>query len=226
MSSDAYQLLSRAMRYVFVLIAALFFLMTVIWMRRDQRHWRRNKKDLPDAGTVGELVDEDSLRRCPVPREGTLGSSARCDIRIVGRGVRRHHADVRFVDGRGLRIIPGKGRKIFVDGQAVSSPVYAARGAHIRIGSVYLTLRLFEGVDAPAGGVYGEDGGFDPLMTLEPGAEGWSRVMPLPEDRIVGDDEEESAESGYTGGFDEGVPFDSTPVMHDGGREEDDGDGR
>ncbi len=187
MSQEAFRLLSRAMRYVFVLIAALFFLLTVIWMRRDQRHWKKNKKQLPDAGTVGDLVDEDSLRRIPVPREGTIGSGGRCDIRIIGRGVRRRHADIRFVDGKGLLIIPARGARILLDGKPIKSPAFAGRDTRLKIGSVILTLKLLRMVDAPARGIYeAEEGEYDPLTAVVPVEDGWSRVIPLPEDRIDG----------------------------------------
>ncbi len=214
MSQEAYQLLARAMRYVFILIAALFFLLTVVWMRRDQRQWNKEKKQLPDAGTVGELVDADSLRRYPVPREGTLGSSRRCDIRIIGRGVRRRHADVRFREGKGLMIIPSGGGRITLNGRTVTSPVCAGRGARLRIGSVLLTLKLFEGLDVPAEGVYADEE-YDPLMAVVPDADGWSQVIPLPEDRIDGGEAAEEI-PGPGEGFDAGIPFDGLPMAPGG----------
>ena len=220
MYQEAYRLLSRGMRYVFILIAGLFFLLTVIWMRRDQRRWKKDRKMLPDAGNVGELVDIDSLRRVPVPREGTIGSSPRCDIRVVGRGVKRRHADVRFAEGKGLMIIPAAGRKVTVDGRTVSSPVCAGRGSRIKIGSVMLTLRLFDSLNVPAGGVYREEEEYDPLNAVTPGAEdGWAEMAPLPEDRIDGGGEDRAGDE--YGEYDSARPFDGVPMMPDGARDED-----
>lgn len=180
MSQEAFRLLSRAMRYVFVLIAALYFLLTVLWMRRDQRQWKKEKKNLPDAGNVGELVDEDSLKRYPVPREGTIGSARRCDIRIIGRGVKRLHADIRFVDGKGLMIIPSRRAKILLNGEPVTSRACAGRDSRLKIGSAPLVLKLLKNVDAPARGDFGD--GYDPLSEAVPGEDGWSRVVPRTEE--------------------------------------------
>ena len=224
MSQEAFRLLSRAMRYVFVLIAALYFLLTVLWMRRDQRQWKKEKKNLPDAGTVGELVDEDSLKRYPVPREGTIGSARRCDIRVIGHGVKRLHADIRFADGKGLMIIPARGAKILLNGEPVSSRACAGRDSRLKIGSASLVLKLLKNVDAPARGVFGD--GYDPPAEVVPGADGWARVVPLPE-KHAGENPGEDWSWGDEFGAEEpedpfrGVaPVPSGRAMDDGGEDE------
>ena len=222
MSQEAFRLLSRAMRYVFALIAALFFLLTVLWMRRDRRQWKKEKKNLPDAGTVGELVDEDSLKRYPVPREGTVGCARRCDIRIVGHGVRRLHADIRFVDGKGLLIIPARRAKVVLNGEPVKSRAYAGRDSRLNIGSASLVLRMLRNVDAPARGVFGD--GYDSLAEVVPGADGWSRVVPLPDERPGGGPGDEwSWGDEYSAGEDED-PFRGVPLMPPGTTMDDGGE--
>ena len=224
MSQEAFRLLSRAMRYVFVLIAALYFVLTVLWMRRDQRQWKKEKKNLPDAGTVGELVDEDSLKRYPVPREGTIGSARRCDIRVIGHGVKRLHADIRFADGKGLMIIPARGAKILLNGEPVSSRACAGRDSRLKIGSASLVLKLLKNVDAPARGVFGD--GYDPPAEVVPGADGWSRVMPMPEERPGGETGDEWSWGDEFGVEEPEDPFRGVPLMppgrglDDGGEDE------
>ena len=220
MSQEAFRLLSRAMRYVFVLIAALYFLLTVLWMKRDQRQWKKEKKNLPDAGTVGELVDEDSLKRYPVPREGTVGSARRCDIRIIGHGVRRLHADIRFVDGKGLMIIPSRRAKILLNGEPVSSRVYAGRDSRVKIGSASLVLKLLKNVDAPARGVFGD--GYGSPAEMVPDADGWSRVVPMPEEHVSGRPEEEWSWGDEYGAEEPADPFRGVPLLPPG-RNADDG---
>lgn len=222
MSQEAFRLLSRAMRYVFVLIAALYFLLTVLWMRRDQRQWKKEKKKLPDAGTVGELVDEDSLKRYPVPREGTIGSARRCDIRIIGNGVRRRHADIRFVDGKGLMIVPARKAKIVLNGEPVASRACAGRDSRVKIGSASLVLKLLKNVDAPARGVF-EDG-YAPPAEVMPGEDGWSRVVPLAEERAEGEAENEWSWGDECGIEEPPDPFRGVPLMPPGGRPDDGGE--
>lgn len=224
MSQEAFRLLSRAMRYVFVLIAALYFLLTVLWMRRDQRQWKKEKKKLPDAGTVGELVDVDSLKRYPVPREGTVGSARRCDIRIIGNGIRRLHADIRFVDGKGLIIVPARKAKVILNGKPVASRACAGRDSRLKIGSASLVLKLLKNVDAPARGVFGD--GYDPPARTVPGEDGWSRVVAVPEESS-GENPGEQWSWGDEFGADEPEdPFRGVPLMppgwgmDDGGEDE------
>ena len=62
MPETAYQILARSMRYVFLLLGILAFLLALLMMRRESRQWRKEKRQLPDSGRVGEAVDEDSMK--------------------------------------------------------------------------------------------------------------------------------------------------------------------
>ena len=105
MSGEAYEILALLMRYVFALIGALIVFRSFIWLRKDARAYRKEMKTLPDAGLVGEIVDLNTGKAQPLPREGVIGSARECDIRVKGDGVLRRHARLEFTEGKGKTIL-------------------------------------------------------------------------------------------------------------------------
>ena len=199
MPETAYQILSRSMRYVFLLLGILVFLLALLMMRRESRQWKKEKKQLPDSGRVGEAVDEDSMKVFPLPYQGTIGTSGRCDIRLTGREVKRRHADFLFEDGKGLRITPRRGAAVILDDHRIGRRDYALHGTRLRIGSTVLRIRLFAGLNTPERGISGDiypDAGDDPLNGLGAGGQEWVEVQPLPTDHVAGEDD-------YTAPFEE-----------------------
>lgn len=149
MASEAYEILAMFMRYIFVLIGALILFRAFRWMRRDARNYRREMKRLPDAGFVGEMVDMRSGKSQPLPREGLLGSSSACDIRVKGAGVHRRHALFSFVDGKGLLVTPVMRHRITMENVELTGPAYALHGTQLKIGECLLRVRLFAGLNVP-----------------------------------------------------------------------------
>ncbi len=149
MSSEAYEILALFMRYVFVFIGGLIVWRSFRWLLKDHRAYRREMKSLPDAGLVGEVVNLRTGKALPLPREGTIGASRECDIRIKGSGVERKHARFEFVDGKGLRVVPFRGCKVTLGDNEIRNHGYALHGTQLRLGSALLRVRLFAGLKVP-----------------------------------------------------------------------------
>ncbi|MBR0229606.1 MAG: FHA domain-containing protein [Clostridia bacterium] len=149
MSTQAYELISMLMRYVFVLIGLTIVWRSYRWLRRDARAYRKEMRSLPDAGLVGEMVNLSTGEAQPLPREGVIGASRECDIRLKGPGVERNHARFEFEDGKGLKVIPLRRASVLVNGAPLRGPAYALHGTQLELGGIPLRVRLFAGLNIP-----------------------------------------------------------------------------
>ena len=149
MSSDAYEILSLAMRYVFTLLLLLIVVRGYLWLLRDHRAHQKEKRNLPDAGLVGEIVLTDTGKAYPLPREGTIGSSHACDIFVKRPGGRRLHAAFQFVDGKGVYVVPHRRARVELDEEIVVTGAYALHGSTLYIADCPLRVRLFAGLNVP-----------------------------------------------------------------------------
>ena len=153
-SPEIYSVLSLASRWIFAFFALMLLLFAFSWHRSDRKKRRDRFRDLPGAGTVGELVvlsGSDQLPRdtwFPVPREGVLGSLRSCDLVVPCPGVRSQHLDFSWQDGTGLLIRPRSGCDALVDGVPVSRRGSDANapllhGSVLQVGTAVLRLQLF-----------------------------------------------------------------------------------
>ena len=153
-SPEIYNVLSQASRWLFAFFALMLLLFAFTWHRTDRKERRERFKNLPGAGTVGELIvlsGSDELRPdtwFPVPREGVLGSLRSCDLVIPCPGVRSQHLDFSWQDGTGLMIRPRVGCEAYVDGVPVTRSAAGAErallhGSLLQVGSAVLRLQLF-----------------------------------------------------------------------------------
>lgn len=98
MSTNAFELLSLTMRYVFTGLMLLIVIRAARGAAIDSRRAARLRRLSPMTGISGELVLLDALPRIPrgmrwpVIREGSIGASRRCDIRIRSGSLRGRHA--------------------------------------------------------------------------------------------------------------------------------------
>lgn len=98
MSTNAFELLSLTMRYVFTGLMLLIVIRAARGALIDSRRATRLRRLSPMTGISGELVLLDALpkiprgMRWPVIREGSIGTSRRCDIRIRSGSLRGRHA--------------------------------------------------------------------------------------------------------------------------------------
>ena len=156
MSTQAYELISLLMRYVFVLIGLMIVWRSYRWLRRDARAYRKEMRALPDAGLVGEMVNLATGEAQPLPREGVIGSSRECDIRLKGPGIERNHARFEFEDGKGLKVIPLRRASVLLNGTALHGPGYALHGTQLAMSGIPLRVRLFAGLKVPYPAPYPE----------------------------------------------------------------------
>lgn len=153
-SPEIYSVLSVASRWLFAFFALMLLVFAFSWHHADRKERRERFKNLPGAGTVGELVvlsGSDELPRetwFPVPREGVLGSLRSCDLVIPCPGVSSHHLDFSWQDGTGLLIRPRVGCHVLVDGVPVSrrgafADTPLLHGSVLQVGTAALRLQLY-----------------------------------------------------------------------------------
>ena len=153
-TANIYSTVSLVSRWLFVFFALMLLLFALAWHFSDRRERRKRFKNLPGAGTVGELVvlsgseDLPVDTWFPVPREGVLGSVRSCDLVVPCDGVYSRHLDFSWQDGTGLLIRPRIGCEVLVDGVQVSRRgAYAdtpmLHGSVLQVGSAALRLQLF-----------------------------------------------------------------------------------
>ena len=154
MSQETYNAVFLASHWLFAFFALMLLLFAFAWHHADRKERKDRFKNLPGAGTIGELVvlsGSDELPTdtwFPVPREGILGSLRTCDLVVPCPGVRSQHLDFSWQDGTGLLVRPRAGCEVFVDGVPVSRRgAYAdtplLHGSVLQIGSAVLRLQLF-----------------------------------------------------------------------------------
>jgi len=148
-SVDWYELLAMLMRYVFVAIGILILWRAFCWLRRDARAYKKEMRSLPDAGLIGEVVNLATGKSQPLPREGMMGSSRFCDIRLKGAGVRRCHALFALEEGKGLQVIPQRGSRVIMAGVELRGPAHALHGTELQLGNAVVKVRLFAGLKVP-----------------------------------------------------------------------------
>ena len=153
-SPEIYSVLSQASRWLFILLALMLLFLAFSWHHTDRKERRDRFKNLPGAGTVGELVvlsGSDELpvdTWFPVPREGVLGSLRSCDLVIPCPGVSSHHLDFSWQDGVGLLLRPRSGCEAWVNSVSVdcrSDPRNAplTHGSCLSVGNAVLRLMIF-----------------------------------------------------------------------------------
>ena len=154
MSPEIYSVLSVASRWLFAFFALMLLYFAFSWHRSMRKDRKDRLKNLPGAGTVGELVVLSGSSQLlpdtwfPVPREGILGSLRSCDLVIPCEGVRSQHLDFSWQDGTGLLIRPRAGCEALVDGVPVSrrgsgTDAPLLHGSVLQVGSAVLRLQLF-----------------------------------------------------------------------------------
>ena len=126
MSQETYNAVFLASHWLFVFFALMLLLFAFAWHHTDRKERKDRFKNLPGAGTIGELVVLSGSNELPpdtwfpVPREGILGSLRSCDLVVPCPGVRSQHLDFSWQDGTGLLIRPRLGCEVLVDGVPVS----------------------------------------------------------------------------------------------------------
>lgn len=164
MTQAWYRVASLGFGYASAAIILLVVLLSLRVLLADRRLWRRVRRGLPQAGAAGTLrplgISKRMLAEIPVPYEGTLGSSHRCDVRVPYRRVHLRSAFFWMEQGA-LHMVPLHRDGFEVDGEPVEPGDEAVLrdGAVLRVGDVKLALRLNSAARAQA------DGAREPYVT-------------------------------------------------------------
>ena len=155
------QVLSLLFGYVSAAIILLIVLLALRKYASDRALWRRVRRELPQAGAVGQLVVLDGGRRLrlgeeiSVPYEGTMGASHSCDVCIPARKVHMRSAFV-WMANDGLHMVALHRDGFLADGVPVEPGDEAVLrdGAVLCVGEAKLALRLSGTEAAPGDGPY------------------------------------------------------------------------
>lgn len=149
MGETTYELLSLGLRYWFILLIFLTLLRCYFLMRSDRRAYLQTLRQLPDAGLIGEVVNLATGEGQPLPREGMIGASRSCDIRVPG--LRHREMEFVFRPGFGVKLIPiHRKHHVLIDSEPLIKGVdYALHGTVLDIRGTQLRFRLFAGLDLP-----------------------------------------------------------------------------
>ena len=144
------QVLSLLFGYVSAAIILLIVLLALRKYASDRALWRRVRRDLPQAGAVGQLVVLCGGRRLrlgeeiSVPYEGTMGASHSCDVCIPARKVHMRSAFF-WMENDGLHMVALHRDGFLVDDVPVEPGDEAVlrHGAVLRVGEAKLSLSLY-----------------------------------------------------------------------------------
>lgn len=144
------QVLSLLFGYVSAAIILLIVLLALRKYASDRALWRRVRRELPQAGAVGQLVVLDGGRRLrlgeeiSVPYEGTMGASHSCDVCIPARKVHMRSAFF-WMENDGLHMVALHRDGFLADDVPVEPGDEAVlrHGAVLRVGEAKLSLSLY-----------------------------------------------------------------------------------
>lgn len=157
MPREMYEIVASAARYWFLFLMVLIVLRSFRWYRKDQKQHKKQRKLMPDAGYIGEMVviqsGSDQLApgdTLPVSWEGILGFTRINDLCVPAEGVANKHCRFRFEEKVGLFLEPCGRQSIQVDGQEYvgrKETAYMSHGSFLKIGDTVLRLRMFSGYE-------------------------------------------------------------------------------
>ena len=144
------QVLSLLFGYVSAAIILLIVLLALRKYASARALWRRVRRELPQAGAVGQLVVLDGGRRLrlgeeiSVPYEGTMGASHSCDVCIPARKVHLRSA-LFWMENDGLHMVALHRDGFLADDVPVEPGDEAVLrdGAVLRVGEARLSLSLY-----------------------------------------------------------------------------------
>ena len=150
MTQAWYRVLSTVFSYVSAAIMVLIVLLSMRKYTADRSLWRRVRRNLPQAGSVGVLSVLSGGRRLSagreirVPYEGTMGSSHSCDVCIPARKVHMRSAFF-WMEQDGLHMAALHRDGFLADDVPVEPGDEAILhdGAVLRVGDAKLVLRLY-----------------------------------------------------------------------------------
>ncbi|MEG0935123.1 MAG: FHA domain-containing protein [Clostridia bacterium] len=153
MSTELYQIVSLAARYVFCGLIVGIVLRAWRMTVTDNRRARLLRAWSPETGCIGQFLlnpkrGRSKVPAVPIPREGVLGSARSADISIRSRALKREHFSFEQREG-GLLIKPCGRAAVVMNDAIVADTLFMRDGDTLIIGDLKLLLVLFDPDDLP-----------------------------------------------------------------------------
>lgn len=158
MSQELYTILSLAARYFFVFMLLIILIRAYIWLRKDNNTLKQFKKSLLSAGVVGEarIIIANSNNSIgdvlPVYREGIIGSSKNCDLRLNSEHIRKRQIYYRLDEGLGLYTEPLHNGDISINAFNIDKNTrnaYIINGSVLKIADIAVQIFFYPGFSVP-----------------------------------------------------------------------------
>lgn len=181
MPRNIYEGIAVSFNFVFMALSVLIALCGFRWLRADRKAVRRALAETPRADCVGTLVVVSGKSpylskgmAIDLPREGTVGRSRACDVRLVHQDIPARAARVSLEPG-GMLFSPARWESITVNGQPYDKPVLVCTGSRVQWGGLTLRLMLDESVSEEMGSA-----AIDGVEVARPPVRRVKRVLPQP----------------------------------------------
>ena len=144
---ELYELVSMAARYWFCALLSLIAFRAWRVTVKDNRRASLLRIWSPETGCIGEFVVNPGKGKksetLPIPKEGVLGASRKCDVCVRSRDVKRYHLALEQRQGGVLATPIGRARAL-KNNQVADAPVFLRDGDTLTIGTTKLLLVMFE----------------------------------------------------------------------------------
>lgn len=146
MQPEVYRMIAMLFRYWLAVLMIVILWLAIRWLYRERAAYIATLRVLPDAGLIGELVDLETGKSYPLPREGFIGGKRQADIGLKGIVYPIHFE---LIEHEGILIEASKRLRALVDDKPVGKKIFAYHGSFLEAGAYRLRFRLFEGVPVP-----------------------------------------------------------------------------
>lgn len=158
MSQELYTIISLAARYFFIFLLLIIVIRSYIWLKRDNAAFKKYQNSIAAAGVVGEAVvlfgnaNMHAGDRLEIYREGIIGSSKNCDMRIISPNISKRLIYYRIEDGIGLYVEPLHNSDISINAFSINNNTrnaYIINGSILKMADVSLQFFFYPGFSIP-----------------------------------------------------------------------------
>lgn len=158
MSQQLYTIVSLSARYFFVAMLFIIVIRSYIWLRRDNAAFKKYRDSIAAAGVVGEakvLFGNSEIQtgqRFEIYREGIIGRSKNCDMRVLSKYIAKRQLYYRLDEGMGLYVEPLHSGDISINAFKIDKKTrnaYIINGSILKLADISLQFFFYPGFSIP-----------------------------------------------------------------------------